>query len=203
MADRNAHARRASVARAGNIRLGSRRPGRWGGRPDGEPDAALATRPVRNAARHRLFQRRRLEPAAARDAGGGTCRRRTQGHTLDAAGVVRQRDPRAHPGRCGRPDQCRAGRCGAGVLGRLRLRHRRQGAAGGEGIPRAGAGERSHLAGARVACAGRGAGLHGRGGAPAGRRRLDERRAGGDRAQGRGTAGAGVDLVGALVRRRS
>ena len=44
--------------------------------------------------------------------------------------------------------------------------------------------------------------LHGRDGEAARRRRLDLRGARGDRAAGRGAAGAGVDLLGALVGRR-
>ena len=102
----------------------------------------------------------------------------------------------------GGADRRRSRRHRADPVRRLRRVDRRQGDEPAARQPRAGAAGRPHLAGARVDEPRRAGRLHGRAGEAAGRWRLDVGGAGGDRAQGRGAALAGLDLLGALVGRR-
>ena len=149
-----------------------------------------------------LPERGGLEPAAARHPGGGARGCVAQGPAVEARARVLQRAARARPQGGGRADRRRCRGCRACLVGRLRRRDCRQAADDPPRLPRAGARERSHLAGARMDVTRPCAGLHRRDGRAACGRRLDLRRAGGDRAAGRRAAVARVDLVDPLVGRR-
>src|SRR6516225_7207472 len=166
-------------------------------------DAAIATRVVRYSARDLLSQRRLLESLAHCHAGRGARRRRAQGAALaDRAGPSR-RPIRTRAARGGAADQRRYRRRRVNFVRELRRGGRGQARNRAGAFARAGAGERSFLGGAGVDDPRAVRAVHRRGHAAARRRGLDRGGACRDRAARRARRRACLDLVRALVRRRS
>ena len=135
-------------------------------------------------------------PRATQQAAQAAVLRKGQPWKLDAD--FREFPARAGAGGGRRADRRGGARCRAGLVGRLRRRHRGKGAVDPARRARARAGERPHLAGARMGRPRRRAWVHRRDDRAAGERRLDLCGAGRHRAAGR-AARARLDLLHPLV----